>query len=122
MAWNDGHSETWAFTEIDRSIAVGLSLKGTKWHRPDDVVGLAGTINWLSKDHRDYLGLGGVGFIVGDGQLPNYAPEEIIETYYNFKLADHVFITPDFQFVDHPAYNADRGPVFVGGVRAHVEF
>jgi len=122
MGWNDGHSETWAFTEIDRSVAVGLSLKGTKWHHPDDVIGLAGTINWLSKDHRDYLGAGGLGFIIGDGQLPDYAPEEIIETYYNFKLAEHVFVTPDFQFVDHPAYNADRGPVFIGGVRVHVEF
>ncbi|HZL36587.1 MAG TPA: carbohydrate porin [Tepidisphaeraceae bacterium] len=120
--WNDGHSETWAFTEIDRSVSLGLNLKGTRWHRPDDVAGFAGIINGLSRDHRDYLGAGGYGFLIGDGKLPHYAPEEILEAYYLFKVADHVFVTPDLQFIDHPAYNSDRGPVFVGGVRVHLEF
>ena len=121
-SWNDGHSESWAFTEIDRSLSLGMSLKGTRWNRPDDVVGLAGVINLLAAEHRRYLGLGGYGFIIGDGQLPHYAPEQIIEAYYLWKLDDHVFVTPDVQLIDHPAYNADRGPVFVGGLRVHIEF
>lgn len=120
--WNDGHSESWAFTEIDRSLSAGLSLKGAPWHRPDDVAAIAGVMSGLSKDHRDYLAAGGYGFLIGDGKLPHYAPEEVIEAYYLFKLADHVFLTPDIQFITHPAYNPDRGPVFVGGVRVHVEF
>jgi high affinity Mn2+ porin len=122
LGWNDGHTETWAFTEIDRSASIGLSLKGTGWHRPDDVVGVAGVINALAHDHREYLGADGYGFIIGDGQLPHYAPEQIVEAYYFFKMMDHVFITPDAQFINHPAYNSDRGPVFVGGLRVHIEF
>lgn len=121
-SWNDGRSESWAFTEIDRSLSAGLSLKGTTWNRPEDVIGLAGEIAALSPEHRQYLGRGGYGFIIGDGQLPHYAPEQIIETYYLMKFAEHVFVTADGQFINHPAYNADRGPVFVGGFRVHIEF
>jgi high affinity Mn2+ porin len=119
--WNDGHTESWAFTEVDRLASLGISLKGTKWGRPDDVVGIAGAIAGLSKDHRDYLRSGGVGFIIGDGKL-HYAPEQVIEAYYDWQVIDHLWVTPDFQFVDHPAYNADRGPVAIWGLRVHVEF
>lgn len=122
FGWNDGHSETWAFTEIDRSLSVGLSLKGTRWHRPGDVVGVAVAVNGLAKDHRDYLGAGGLGFIIGDGKLPHYALEEDFEAYYLFKISEHVFVTPDIQVIDHPAYNSDRGPIVIGGARAHIEF
>ena len=119
--WNDGHTESWAFTEIDRTAALGLSLKGGRWGRPDDVVGLAAVINGLSKNHRDYLAAGGLGFLLGDGRL-HYAPEQIGELYYLIKVADHVFVTPDFQVINHPAYNRDRGPILVGGLRVHAEF
>jgi high affinity Mn2+ porin len=122
LGWNDGHTETFAFTAIDRSVAVGLSLKGTKWDRPQDVVGLALVIDGLAHDHREYLAAGGLDFDIGDGRLPHYALEEVIEAYYRFKLNDNVYISPDFQLVDHPAYNADRGPVIIGGIRAHAEF
>jgi len=122
LGWNDGHTETFAFTAIDRSLAVGLSLQGTKWDRAQDVVGLAFAIDGLAHDHREYLGAGGLDFDIGDGRLPHYALEEVIEAYYRFKLNDNVYITPDFQLVDHPAYNADRGPVIIGGIRAHAEF
>jgi high affinity Mn2+ porin len=118
--WNDGHSESWAFTEIDRSVALGLVLKGYWWHRKQDEVGLAVVINGLSPDHRDYLRAGGVGFIIGDGRL-NYAPEQILETYYNWELVKGIYVTADFQAVRHPAYNADRGPVAIGTLRVHLE-
>ncbi len=85
-------------------------------------MGLAGIIDGLAKDHRQYLAAGGFDFSIGDGKLPHYAPEEVLEIYYNFRLNEHIFITPDFQFVDHPAYNHDRGPVSIGGVRVHAEF
>jgi high affinity Mn2+ porin len=118
--WNDGHTESWAFTAIDRTGALGLALKGKCWHRPNDVVGLAGVINGLAKDHRDYLAAGGLDFIIGDGRL-NYAPEQIIETYYCCQLVKGIFVTADFQGVNHPAYNADRGPVAVGSLRVYFE-
>ena len=121
LGWNDGHSESFCFTEIDRTASLGVSLHGARWHRADDVVGLAGVINGISKDHRDYLAAGGHGFLLGDGRL-NYAPEQIVEAYYLAKIVDHVFFTGDFQFVNHPGYNADRGPIFVGSLRLHVEF
>jgi high affinity Mn2+ porin len=119
--WNDGHTESWAFAEVERLASLGISIKGAGWGRPDDVFGFAGAIAGLARDHRNYLEAGGEGFIIGDGRL-NYATEQIIETYYQIKVAEHLFFTPDFQFVNHPAYNSDRGPVFIVGARAHVEF
>lgn len=119
--WNDGQTESWAFTEVDDMGSVGISLKGTGWGRPDDVVGIAGAIAGLSDAHKDYLAAGGIDFTIGDGKL-SYAPEEIFESYYNFKLIDHIFVTPDFQFVNDPAYNSARGPVAILSLRVHAEW
>ena len=119
--WNDGKHATWAFTEIDQSFSLGLSVKGNKWKRPDDVCGLATVINGISNDHKDFLKAGGYGFIIGDGTI-NYANETVIETYYNIHLSKYFWLTVDYQFVNNPAYNKDRGPVHVFGVRGHIEF
>jgi high affinity Mn2+ porin len=121
-SYNDGHTETWFFTEIDRSLSFGATLKGTSWKRSDDELGLAFIGNGLSADHRDYLAAGGYGFLIGDGKL-NYSPEMIAELYYKINAYQKKFwLSPDYQFILHPAYNADRGPVSVFGIRAHVEF
>ena len=119
-SWNDGHTETWAFTEIDRSLSLGLSLKGTSWKRQNDTAGIALIINGLAEDHKNYIAAGGYGFIVGDGKL-KYASEEIGELYYLLKLKDGLDLTGDFQFVQNPAYNADRGPVSIASIRLHYE-
>ena len=121
LGWNDGHTESWAFTEVDRTAVLGLSLKGRCWCRPDDVVGLAGALNGISQDHRDYLAAGGLGFLLGDGRL-RYGPEEILETYYDFQVRKGIFVTAAFQEVNHPGYNVDRGPVSVGTLRVHLEY
>lgn len=120
-SWNDGKHATWAFTEIDRSFSLGLSVKGNKWKRADDVCGIAAVINGISKDHREFLQKGGYGFIIGDGTL-RYGHEGIIETYYNAHLSTTFWLTFDYQLVNNPAYNKDRGPVHVFGIRGHVEF
>lgn len=121
-SYNDGHTETWFFTEIDRSVSFGGVLKGSSWKRKDDEVGLAFIGNGLSKPHRDYLAVGGYGFLIGDGKL-NYAPEMIAELYYKVNAYQHkLWLTPDYQFIVNPAYNKDRGPVNVFSIRAHVEF
>ena len=119
--FDDGRTETWAYTEIDRSVSAGLSITGKRWSRADDTVGVAGVANGLSGDHRRYLEKGGYGFIVGDGRL-NYDPEEILETYYSFRAAKWLTITADYQFVKNPGYNHDRGPVNVFAIRAHAEY
>ncbi len=122
VSYNDGHTETWFFTEIDRSLSFGGVLKGTSWKRPDDELGLAFVGNGLSAPHRDYLADGGYGFLIGDGKL-NYSPEMIAELYYKINAFQKKFwLTPDYQFILHPAYNADRGPVNVFSLRAHIEF
>ncbi|MGD1031239.1 MAG: carbohydrate porin [Opitutaceae bacterium] len=121
LSWNDGKTESWAFTEIDRSVATGISMKGTAWGRADDVAGLAGVVNGLSPDHRRYLAAGGYGFIVGDGRL-NYGPEEILEAYYDVKIVKGVWLTPDFQYAEHPGYNRDRGGLPIFAIRAHFEY
>ncbi|MEO6314478.1 MAG: carbohydrate porin [Chitinophagaceae bacterium] len=118
---NDGNNETWAFTEIDRSLTTGLSLNGTGWHKPGDKVGLAYAGNGIGRYHRAYLQLKGYGFIIGDGNL-NYGTEHIIELFYSHLIAKlHLAISPDYQFVVHPAYNKDRGPVHIVALRMHFE-
>lgn len=118
--WNDGHTESFAFTEIDRTGAGGISINGSRWNRRQDTFAVALALNGISKDHREYLQAGGHGFIIGDGAL-NYGKEGILETYYSFAARWGVFISPDFQFVEHPAYNRDRGPVAVYALRFHWE-
>ncbi len=120
-SWNDGRTEIMAFTDIDASLSLGASIKGTRWGRPDDVVGLGGAVNALSKDHRDFIAAGGLGVLIGDGRL-NYRKERILETYYAFALNKQLTFTADYQLIVNPAYNADRGPVSVFSGRLHGEF
>ena len=120
-SWNDGKTEIMAFTDIDASLAMGASIKGTKWGRPDDVIGIGGAINALSRDHRDFIAAGGLGVLIGDGQL-NYRKERILETYYAFALNKQLTLTADYQLITNPAYNADRGPVHIFSGRLHGEF
>jgi len=119
--WDDGRTETFAFTEIDRSFQAGLSLKGALWQRPEDTVAAAVVVNGISSAHRDYLAAGGLGFLLGDGRLRD-GPETILECYYQARLAKSLFVSLDYQFVDNPGYNRDRGPVSIFGLRVHVEF
>jgi high affinity Mn2+ porin len=120
-SWNDGKTEIMAFTDIDASLSLGASIKGTKWGRPDDVIGLGGAINSLSRDHRDFIAAGGLGILIGDGAL-NYRRERILETYYAYALNKAITLTADYQLVTNPAYNADRGPVHIFSGRLHGEF
>jgi high affinity Mn2+ porin len=120
-SWNDGRTETMAFTDIHQSLSGGLSIKGTKWGRPDDVVGIGGAINAISQDFRDFLAAGGLGVLVGDGAL-NYRKERIFETYYAYQLNKYLTLTADYQLITNPAYNADRGPVSIFSGRLHGEF
>jgi high affinity Mn2+ porin len=120
-SWNDGKTEIMAFTDIDASLSLGTSIKGTKWGRPDDVIGIGGAINALSRDHRDFIAAGGLGVLIGDGAL-NYRREQILETYYAYALTKQLTLTADYQFITNPAYNADRGPVHVFSGRLHGEF
>jgi carbohydrate-selective porin OprB len=118
--WNDGGTETFMFTEIDRSLAVGALMKGGLWNRPNDTFGVATYFHGLSRPHRDYLAAGGLGFFVGDGAL-NYGSERIVETFYSLGLTKHVSFSLGYQRISHPGYNRDRGPVNVLGFRLHAE-
>jgi high affinity Mn2+ porin len=120
-SWNDGKNEISAFTDIDASLSLGTSIKGARWGRPDDRIGLAGAINALSRDHRAYLAAGGLGILIGDGRL-NYRPESIIETFYAMNVVNGVILTFDYQFMMNPADNADRGPISFFTARLHGEF
>jgi len=118
-SWNDGKTATWAFTEIDNSISAGVNIIGTKWKRKDDNMGIAFVSNGISKDHQTFLKAGYNGFIIGDGNL-NYGRESIAEVFYQAKLFDKYYLTGDYQFINNPAYNKDRGPVNVFSLRFHV--
>ena len=120
-SWNDGRNESWAYAEIDSSATVGAVRQKPLNSRPKDEAGLAFILNAISRDHRDYLAAGGLGFMIGDGHL-DYGLEKIAELYYKAFLHDHVWLTADYQFIENPAYNRDRGPVHVFGLRLHTEF
>jgi high affinity Mn2+ porin len=117
----DGHKEPYEFTDIDRTVATGLSISGKQWGRDDDVFGIAGVVNGISGVHQAFLNAGGLGILVGDGMLPHPGYEQILETYYSFPIfASRV--TFDYQLIVNPAYNRDRGPVSVLGVRLHTQY
>ncbi len=117
-----GNVETFEFADIDRTLAAGLSLKGSRWSRSDDTVGLAGIVNHISAAREEFLNAGGLGVVIGDGQLPHPGPEQILETYYNLGLVPQAHLGLDYQFVKNPAYNRDRGPVSIFAVRFHAQF
>jgi len=118
---NDGSKEAFEFTEINRSFSAGLSLKGSRWGRGDDTLGLAVVANGMSAAARKYFSAGGMGILIGDGQL-NYSPERIAELYYSWRIDKHFALALDYQYVANPAYNADRGPVHLVGARLHAEY
>jgi len=120
--WADGNIEPYDYTDIDRTIAAGLSLNGKQWGRPNDTVGLAGIVNGISPEHAAFLNDGGVGILVGDGMLPHPGLEQIIETYYSYAVTSSTFLTFDYQFVVNPAYNTDRGPVSIFAGRFRTAF
>lgn len=124
---NDGRSETYAFTEVERSLSGGISVKGTRWGRSGDTFGLGWVRNEVSAAHREYLANGGLGAFIGDGPPPagtsfRYGSEQIIEAYYSAPVAKGAWISLDYQRIANPAYNAERGPVNVLGMRGHIEF
>ena len=121
FGWNEGQHESYAYTEVDQTVELGADIAGNRWSRPNDKVGLAGVTNAIKRDHQHYLAAGGLGFLLGDGRL-NYAREDILEAYYTAHNWRGLFTAFDFQFVDHPGYNQDRGPVAVFTVRTHVDF
>ncbi|NOT17757.1 MAG: carbohydrate porin [Sulfuriferula sp.] len=121
VGWADGQTETYAFTEIDQSISAGALIQGSAWGSAQDSIGLAFARNALSAAHRGYLAAGGIGFFIGDGKL-NYQPELILEGFYRWQTTKQLNLTADWQHIRNPAYNADRGPVDVVALRAHLEF
>lgn len=119
--WADGKTEAYAFTEIDRSASGGVVVKGSRWGRVKDNVGVAFASNGLSRDHRNYIAAGGLGFFIGDGRV-NYKRETIFETYYSLSMSKSAWLSLGWQRIQNPAYNADRGPATVTSLRLHTEF
>jgi len=121
LGWNDGKTETWCYTESDRTISTGISINGNKWKRPNDNIGIGYVLDGLSEVHRNYLADGGLGFQLGDGKL-NYGHETACEFYYNLKpTASPIWLTANYQCVFNPGYNKDRGMVNVFSFRLHLE-
>jgi high affinity Mn2+ porin len=121
IGWNSGQNESFEFTDSNWTATFGTSIKGEKWKQPDDVIGAAFITSGISKPNQDYLAAGGIGILTGDGAL-NYGPEKNVELYYDHKLSKHFHSTLDYQFVDDPAFNKDRGPIpAIFSLRLHYE-
>ncbi len=121
FGWDNGKTESFAYTEVDQTFAEGLGANGAWWHRKQDRAGIAFVSNAIKKDHQEYLAAGGLGFLLGDGKL-NYGRENILESYYTVHAWRGIYFAPGVQHINNPGYNRDRGPVVVPALRAHVEF
>jgi high affinity Mn2+ porin len=121
LGWNDGKTESFAFTAIDRLATGGISLGGSRWHRASDTVATEVTVSGISGVHALYLADGGHDFLIGDGRL-EYGPEYVWESYYNARLRPELTAGFDLQHVSNPAYNQQRGPVWISSIRLHIEF
>jgi carbohydrate-selective porin OprB len=121
FGWDNGKTESFAYTEVDQTFLEGVGAQGAWWHRKQDRAGVAFVSNAIKKDHQNYLADGGLGFLLGDGHL-NYGRENILETYYTAHVWRGIYLAPGFQHIADPGYNRDRGPVIVPSFRAHVEF
>jgi hypothetical protein len=121
FGWDNGKTESFAYTEVDQTFAEGVGANGAWWHRKQDRAGIAFISNGIKKDHQNYLAAGGLGFLLGDGGL-NYGRENILETYYTVHVWRGIYLAPGVQHINDPGYNRDRGPVVVPTFRAHVEF
>ncbi len=121
LGWANGANSTWSYTEVDRDASMGLQVSGVNWGRPDDRFGIGVAADGLTGSHRHYLEEGGIGMLIGDGAL-NYGLEKICEVYYRIQLGRFVQLSPDFQYIENPGYNRDRGPVQVYGMRLHMSY
>lgn len=121
LGWADGHNESFAYTEDDRTVEIGSYFHGESWHRKNDHAGAVFTMNGIVGDHARYLALGGLGFLLGDGAL-TYGHEKIFEGYYTLHVWRGIFASFDFQHINNPGYNQARGPVTVPGLRLHLDF
>jgi high affinity Mn2+ porin len=117
-----GNVETYEFSDIDRAVSAGVSIKGSAWHRSRDTVGFAAIVDGISAEREQYLNAGGLGILVGDGKLPHPGTEQVAETYYRLDFFSHAQLSLDYQWVRNPAYNSDRGPVSIFAVRLHAQF
>ena len=120
LGWNDGHEQAWAYADDNWTASLGVSVKGKQWQRPGDTFGLAGIVSGASRSNQQFLDAGGLGIEAGDGAL-TYGSEKVMETYYDFQIWKPVHAAVDYQFISNPAFNRDRGPVSVFGVRLHWE-
>lgn len=121
FGWNEGQHESYAYTEVDQTVSVGGDSAMTRWHRANDKFGVVFISNAIKRDHQNYLHDGGKGFILGDGGL-RYGRETIEEGYYTLHAWRGLFYSADVQHINNPGYNRDRGPAWVGSIRAHVDF
>jgi len=121
LGWDDGATESFAYTECDDQASLGAQISGKRWKSPQDRIGIALLSDGLSAAHRDYLALGGDGFLLGDGKL-NYGREMIMETYWQRQISKRIWFTADYQLIANPGYNQDRGPVSIITARLHYEF
>jgi hypothetical protein len=121
LGWNDGHNETFCYTEADQALSFGVQVSGVHWRRPEDRLGIGYGVDGISPDHRRYLAAGGLGMLLGDGAL-NYGLEQVFEVYYRVQIGRYVQVSPDYQHIGNPGYNRDRGPANVYGIRLRLAY
>ncbi|MFI5295849.1 MAG: carbohydrate porin [Thermodesulfovibrionales bacterium] len=121
LGWNDGHNENFCYTEVDQHLSLGTQVSGIHWGRREDRVGIAYAVQGISTLHKNYLAAGGLGMLIGDGRL-SYGLEQVFEAYYRVQIGKYAQVSPDFQYIQNPGYNQDRGPAKVYGMRLRLSY
>jgi carbohydrate-selective porin OprB len=119
--YSDGKTEVYSYTSTDQSISLGTLVKGTRWGRAKDTLGIGYAQGWLSDAHVRYLGMGGIDGFIGDGKI-RYRPEQVVDIFYSYNIWNSLWLSADYQHIANPAYNADRGPVDIYSAKIHLEF
>lgn len=118
-SWNPDKVETLTL-DVGHSLSGGAVIKGTSWGRPNDTFGVGAAVNGISTSQINYLSQGFSTTYIGDTQL-RYRTEKVAETYYSAQIDKTLYLSFDYQRINNPAYNADRGPVNIWGIRAHFQ-
>jgi len=102
---------------LEHSWSAGLQVEGKPWGREKDMLAFAVGQVFPSGDYKK----------AGASLDPSRKAkaEGHIETYYRIHVNDHLSISPDFQYIWNPFGRDvadDTAGIFVGGMRAQVDF
>ncbi|MBZ0105610.1 MAG: carbohydrate porin [Sulfuricella denitrificans] len=108
---------------FDQTVSMGAEFGGSYWSRGGDALGMAFGMNKVSAGFsRDSSSVDADGDGKPDFGFHASGSEKVMEIYYRHRLNKQFEVTPDFQYILHPAGNGDAPDVKILGARAQLMF